>query len=288
MIVRLETKAMETSALFSAPPVAAGERQVAGASPTQRNRPTVAPFARSLSLLAAFTAEARWLGNSDLVARTGLPASTVTRIAHSLVKLRYLRYAADRRKFCLAPSVLALGYGAAAEMEVQRLTLDRMRAFARQHQVHVNLSTRARLDLIVIDSCQSPTLPASLQLDVGTRLSLTTSAAGWALLASLPEGERHYLMRSADHHPQAGNGRLRLRSSEAMGQVREEGFCVSPGEAGQPMTMVAAPIRLPGQAPLAVSCMGPSTLMNRTRTVRELGPALVCLAQEIQQQRPYA
>ncbi len=230
----------------------------------------------------------RWLGNCDLSARTGLPASTVTRIAHSLVALGYLRYAADRRKFCLAPAVLALGYGAAAETDVQGLGSDRMRAFARQHQVHVNLSTRARLDLIVIDSCQSPTLPASLQLDVGTRLSLTTSAAGWALLASLPEVERHYLMRSADHRPQPGNGRLRLRSSQAMSQVRDGGFCVSPGEAGQPMTMVAAPIRLPGQAPLAVSCMGPSTLMNRTRTERELGPALVCLAQEIAHQRQYA
>lgn len=270
---------METSTLLSAP--SAGARR--DALPT--SRPTVTPFARALSLLAAFSPDRRWLGNCDLVAHTGLPASTVTRIAHSLVTLGYLRYAADRRKFCLAPSVLALGYGAAAEAEVQRLTNERMRAFARQHQVHVNLSTRARLDLIVIDSCQSPTLPASLQLDVGARLGLTTSAAGWALLASLPEVERHYLMRSADHRPQRDSSRLRLRSSEAMGQVREGGFCVSPGEAGQPMTMVAAPIRLPGHAPLAISCMGPSTLMNRIRTVRELGPALVCMAQEIQHQR---
>lgn len=279
---------METHAPLSAPTAAADARQNPLAQTLPKPRPTVAPFARSLSLLAAFTPEVRWLGNCDLAARTGLPASTVTRIAHSLVTLGYLRYATDRRKFCLGPSVLALGYGAAAEAEVQRLTNERMRSFARQHQVHVNLSTRARLDLIVIDSCQTPTLPASLQLDVGARLGLTTSAAGWALLASLPEVERHYLMRSADHRPQMGSGRLRLRSSEAIGQVRDGGFCVSPGEAGQPMTMVAAPIRLPGQAPLAISCMGPSTLMNRTRTARELGPALVCLAQEIQHHRLHA
>lgn len=276
---------METSTLLSAPRVVADSQQ----EPLERNlsrpRPTVAPFARSLSLLAAFTHDARWLGNCDLVARTGLPASTVTRIAHSLVALGYLRYAADRRKFCLCASVLALGYGAVAESDVQRVTNERMQNFAKRHQVHVNLCTRSRLDLIVIDSCHSPALPASLQLDVGTRLSLTSSAAGWALLASLPDSERNYLMRSADHHAHSGNGRLRFRSGEAIGHVHDAGYCVSPGEAGQPMTMVAAPIRLAGQAPLALSCMGPSTLMNRTRTSRELGPALVSLAQEIQHQR---
>lgn len=275
---------METCRLPSPLSGTAGARR----ETPSRTRPTVTPFARALSLLEAFTPEVRWLGNGDLASHSGLPASTVTRIAHSLVTLGYLRYAADRRKFCLGPSVLALGYGAVAETEVQIITSERMRTFANRHQVHVNLCTRDRLDLVVIDSCQSPTLPASLQLDIGARLGLTTSAAGWALLASLPDVERHYLMRSADHLPEHGRSRLRLHSNEAMGQVREGGFCVSPGEAGQPMTMVAAPIRLPGQAPLAVSCMGPSTLMNRVRTLRELGPALVCMAQEIQHQRLHA
>ena len=45
--------------------------------------------------------------------------------------------------------------------------------------------------------------------------------------------------------------------------------------------MVAAPIQWPGEAPLAVSCMGPSALLGRTRSVRELGPALVRMAQDI-------
>lgn len=272
---------METSALSQPLPAALTE---GGAGGCRLSRPTVAPFARALSLLAAFRTDERWLGNSDLVARTGLPASTVTRIAHSLVTLGYLRHAPERRKFCLAPAVLALGYGTAAQAEVQVLTNAHMRAFAERHQVHVSLCARDRLDLVVIDRCETPALPAALQLALGSRLGLATSAAGWALLAALPEEERQYLMQSVPQQAEREWSHLFRRSSEAMGQVREGGFCVAPGGAGQPMTMVAAPVRLQGRAPLALSCMGPAKLMNRNRTLRELGPALANMAQEIQRQ----
>ncbi len=245
-------------------------------------RPIVTPFARALSVLSAFTPQDRWLCNSDLAERTGLPASTVTRMTRTLVTLGYLRCAPDTRRFCLSPSALALGYRAAADTEIHRAANQRMSQFAEHHQVHVHLSSRDRLDLVVIDSCSTSALPASLQPGVGTRLGLASSAAGWALLASLPDAERNYLLQSAGHHPQDDRRQIRLRSSEAIGQVRKDGFCVALGESGQPMTMVAAPIQLPDQAPLAVSCMGPSMLMGRTRSVRELGPALVRMAQEIQ------
>lgn len=253
-------------------------------------RPMVTPFARALSVLTAFTSQDRWLCNSELAQRTGLPASTVTRMTRSLVILNYLRCAPQARKFCLGPSVLALGYNAAVHTDVYRVANQSMSTFAERHQVHVHLSTRDRLDLVVIDSCRTSAIPESLQPGIGSRLGLASSAAGWALLASLPEAERSYLLQSVEHHPQHAQpseprgerAQMRRRSNEAIGQVREGGFCVALGESGQPMTMVAAPIQLPGQAPLALSCMGPSLRMSRTRSVRELGPALVRMAQEIQ------
>lgn len=255
---------------------------------TDAPRPIVTPFARALSVLSAFSPRDRWLCNGDLAQRTGLPASTVTRMTRTLMALGYLRHAADARRFCLSPSALALGYRAAAETEIHHAANRRMAEFAERHHVHVHLSSRDRLDLVVIDSCRTSALPASLQPGIGTRLALASSAAGWALLASLPDTERNYLLRSAEHRPQGARRQKRLHPSEAIGQVRKDGFCVAPGEAGQPMTMVATPIQLPGQAPLAVSCMGPSTLMGRARSERELGPALVRMAQEIQrcQDRP--
>ena len=250
------------------------------------HRPVVTPFARALAILSTFTPEDGWLCNGDISVRAGLPASTVTRLTRTLVALGYLCHDVSKRRFRLTPSALALGYRAAADIKIDEAAHQRMRLFADRHQVHVHLCARNRLDLVVIDSCSTSTIPASLQPAIGTRLELASSAAGWALLASLPNAERDYLLRSAELQPSCDWsekwGRLRRRSSEAIGQVREGGFCVALGESGQPMTMVAAPIHLPGEAPLAVSCMGPSMLIGRARSVRELGPALVRMAQEIQ------
>src|SRR5262245_16374405 len=66
------------------------------------------PFARALAVIGAFGPHDRWLGNGELAARTGLPQSTVTRIAQSLVALRYLHYSHGERKYRLAAPVLAL------------------------------------------------------------------------------------------------------------------------------------------------------------------------------------
>lgn len=253
---------------------------------TAGHRPVVTPFARALSILSAFTSEDRWLCNSDLSARAGLPPSTVTRLTRTLIGLGYLCCDSSKRRFRLGPSSLMLGYRAAADIEIREAAHDRMRRFADRYEVHVHLSARSRLDLVVIDSCCTSRIPASLQPAIGSRVGLASSAAGWALLASLPDAERDYLLRSAELQPVCEGsgtwGHLRRRSTDAIGQVREGGFCVALGEAGHPMTMVAAPIQLPGEAPLAVSCMGPSMLVGRMRSMRELGPALAHMARDIQ------
>ncbi|QBQ98783.1 IclR family transcriptional regulator [Paraburkholderia pallida] len=256
---------------------------------TVKHGPVVMPFARALAILCAFTPDDRWLCNSDLSERAGIPASTVTRLTRTLIASGYLCCDSGKRRFRLGPSALALGYRAAADIEIHEAAHQRMHLFAERHQVHVHLCARNRLDVVVIDSCCTSTIPASLQPAIGTRLGLASSAAGWALLASLPDVERDYLLRSAASQSSRGWsekwGYPGRRPSEAIGQVRDGGFCVAFGRSGQPMTMVAAPVQLPGEAPLAVSCMGPAMLIGRARSERELGPALVRMAQEIQHSR---
>jgi IclR family transcriptional regulator, positive regulator for flagellar biogenesis len=262
-----------------------------------KSGPIVTPFARALAILSAFTPEERWLCNSDLSERAGIPASTVTRLTRTLIALGYLCGDNAKRRFRLGPAALALGYRAAADIEIHEAAHQRMHLFAERYHVHVHLCTRNRLDVVVIDRCCTSSIPAALQPAIGTRLGLASSAAGWALLASLPEIERDYLLRSAQRQPACDwskkwghpggplGGHLGRRPSEAIGQVHEDGFCVALGQAGQPMTMVAAPIALPGEAPLAVSCMGPAMLIGRARSERELGPALVRMARDIQHSR---
>jgi DNA-binding IclR family transcriptional regulator len=244
----------------------------------------VMPFARSLSLLGAFTPQERWLGARELAARTGLPASTVTRIAQSLAQLGYLRHDPLQHKYRLGPPVLALGYGAIVNSDVQRAARMHMQEFADQHKVHVNLSSRDRLDLIVLESCRSAQALLSLNLHVGVRVGIAASPLGWALLAALPELERQYLLDNVERRMPREWPRLRRRFSEALVQVQEMGFCSSLGEWDQDLGIIATPLLIQGYSPLVVACVGASAQMTRARVRRELGPRLLGMATAIQQE----
>jgi DNA-binding IclR family transcriptional regulator len=257
-------------------------RVVGSAAPGRARPPMVAPFARALALLDAFSPRDRWLGNGELSARTGLPTSTVTRITQSLALLGYLHHDTHERKYRLAPSVLGLGYAAIANSDVQRAARERMRAFADLYKVHVNLCSRDRLDLIVLESCNTAHSTLSLDLHVGARVGIASSPMGWALLAALPELERFYLMENVERRAPREWPRLRRRSAEAISQVAEKGYCASLGEWNQDFAIVAAPLLIEDHAPLVIGCIGASIQMTRQRVERELGPRLRAMTGEIQ------
>ena len=243
----------------------------------------VTPFARALELLWAFAPQDLWLGNRELAQRTGLPPSTVSRIAHTLVVLGYLHYGRADRKYRLAPLVLALGYGAIANSSVQRAARRQMQALADGYRLHVNLSSRDRLDLIVLESCSGAGAPLALNLSAGVRVGIASSPMGWALLAALPELERFYLMENVERRMPREWPRLRRRSSQALAQVHELGFCTSLGEWDPGLGIIAAPLVVEDHAPLVVACVGSSAQMTRARVERELGPKLLAAVSAVQQ-----
>jgi len=250
-------------------------RPAHGTRTAPARRAIVEPVARALSLLSAFTPQERWLSNGELAHRTGMAASTVSRQAQCLVSLGYLHYSPGHRKYRLDSAVLALGYAAIAHSEVQRIARVQMQAISQQHRVHVTLNTRDRLDLVLLECSASPMASIPLDLHVGIRMSLASSPMGWALLAALPEVERYYLLGNVERRMPHEWARLRRRSSEAISQVAKVGYCSSLGEWDPDLGIVAAPLMVPGYAPLALACIGASSYMTRARVERELGPRLV-------------
>jgi DNA-binding IclR family transcriptional regulator len=247
-------------------------------------RPMVRPFARALALLSVFTPKERGLTNRELAVRSDLPASTVTRIAKSLVHLGYLHYSAVEHRYCLSASVLALGYGGIANSGVQKSARIHLRAFADQHKLHVNLSTRDRLDLIVLHGYSGPQSPIELNLHAGVRVAIASSPLGWALLAALPEVERYYLLENIERRTPRDWPRVRRRLTEAMAQVHETGFCTSLGEWDQDLGIAAVPLLIDGNAPLVLACVGSSSQMTRPRVNREFGPRLLAAAAAVRRE----
>ncbi len=255
----------------------------AGPAARARRRPFVAPLARALEVLAAFTPQDRLLGPRDLAARTGLPPSTVSRLVRSLVALGYLHHDTSAAgKVRLAPAVLALGYGAAAGSDVQETARVPMQAFAQAHQIHVALHARDRLDMVLLAACRGDGIPPLPDLKAGARLGVASIPIGGALLAGLPETERYYLFAKIERRRVQREWQpLRRRLGESISQVYESGFCSAQAGWDEQLNIVSVPLLAVGQAPLVLSGIGPGTRLSRIRVERELGPRLVALAHQI-------
>lgn len=248
------------------------------------NGPMVEPLARSLAVLSTFSPQEPWLGNQEIANHTGISTPTVSRMLHSLVALGYLHYSPERRKYRLAAAVLSLGYAAIAHRTVHRLARVKMQAFADAHQMYVVLAIRDRLELIVIETCTSAHTAIELRLHVGTRLHIAPSPLGWALLASLPELERFYLLGNIERKMARDWPSLKRRVGEGISQTLRAGFCTSIGEWEPVLGVIAAPVNVPDHAPLVIACVGPSNRMGRARTERELGPRLAAMAQSLREE----
>jgi DNA-binding IclR family transcriptional regulator len=261
----------------------AGGRSAAD-GPTQG--PMVTPFARALAVLEVFGLCDRWLGTREIGTRSGLPDTTVKRIAQSLVVLGYLHHDIAAHRYRLAAAVLALGYGAIANSDIQRVARARMQAFADSNQVEVQLSTRVRLDVIVLEACCDVHASTPWRPHVGERVVIGSSPMGWALLATLPEAERFYLMENLERRMPREWAQWRRRCMEGISQVHERGFCASFGDGVRGPVVAAVPVLVENHAPSVLACIATGTRMTRARIERDLAPGLLAKAAEIRQAVP--
>ena len=124
----------------------------------------------------------------------------------------------------------------------------------------------------------------SLQLNVGSRISLARSAMGRAYIAGTNATERAQIMELIEARtPPADMPRIREEIEEAAEQIRTRGFYANIGSWQSDVNSVAVPYRSPqGDAPmLAFNLGGPAYILPRERIEAELGPRLLEMVQKV-------
>jgi DNA-binding IclR family transcriptional regulator len=246
------------------------------------DRKFVSALARGLEVLRAFTPTEGLLGNGELVARTGLPKPTVTRLTYTLTKLGYLTYVERLGKYQLAPAALALGYSALANMRIRQIARGPMQKLADYADASVALGTRDRLDLIYVEHCRSKQ-GMMLRLGLGSRIPIATTAMGRALIAGLPETERDWLLGYLRRDAGKGWPKLRVGIERAIEDVATRGFTLALGEWERDINAVGVPLLAPdGSGAFAFNCGAPSFHFTRDRLERDIGPRLVNLVRNVE------
>ena len=246
------------------------------------DRSFVVALSRGLDVLRAFQPNDGLLGNQEIAARTRLPKPTVSRLTHTLTRLGYLTPVPRFEKYQLAPAAMALGYAALANLGLRQLSEPFREDLMRATGGAVAVGGRDRHSMIYFGQSRNG-LTLGVQLDVGSRIPIATTAMGRAYLWALPPDERTGLLRELREHYGSRWPRMRDGLERSGENVARYGFAISAGEWQDDVHAVGVALKLnDGTGPYAFNCGAPSFRFTEDRLRNDIGPRLVAMVRNIE------
>ncbi|MFT3814917.1 MAG: IclR family transcriptional regulator [Acidovorax sp.] len=238
---------------------------------------------RGLHLLRAFRAERKPLTNADLMRRTGLSRSSVSRLVCTLINLGYLRRAAGGKGLELAMGGLDIGMAYVHANPVTQRVHPLMQSLADQLNVNVALAVPDGLDMLYI-ACRTSAQLATLRLDVGSLLPMGATAIGRAWLWALPPPQRQDYLQAIARQAGAQAPAVVQRIGETFNELDRHGVCIVMGEYQHNAYGIALPLRVgSGGTLMALNC-GAVGQEREPAAIRDrMGAELKRLAREIQE-----
>ncbi|QPF84538.1 IclR family transcriptional regulator [Bradyrhizobium genosp. L] len=248
---------------------------------TDRN--FVVALSRGLDVLRAFQPNDGLLGNQEIAARTRLPKPTISRLTYTLTKLGYLTPVPKFEKYQLAPSAMALGYAALANLGVRHLSEPYREEVMRATGGAVAVGGRDRHSMIYFGQSRNG-LALGVQLDVGSRVPIATTAMGRAYIWALPPDDRAALLRELRDHYGSRWTKMRDGIERSGETVAKYGFTMSAGDWQDDVAAVGVALTLnDGTGPYAFNCGAPAFRFTEDRLLNDIGPRLVAMVRNIEQ-----
>jgi DNA-binding IclR family transcriptional regulator len=141
---------------------------------------------------------------------------------------------------------------------------------------------RDRLSMIYFGQSRSE-LTLGVQLDVGSRIPIATTAMGRAYIWALPNEERASLLRELREHYGSRWPRMRDGIERSGETVAKHGFAISAGEWQDDVAAVGVALKLnDGTGPYAFNCGAPAFRFTEDRLRSDIGPRLVAMVRNIE------
>lgn len=253
-------------------------------NPFEGDRQFVSALWRGLEILRAFRPRDDGLTNLELSDRTGLGPSTVSRLTYTLTRLGYVSYDPRHGTYRLGVPVLTLGYACLSGMAIREKAqplLQRLADHVGEGHL-VALSTRDMLRMTYV-ACARAEGVMSMNLDIGSHVSLPRSSAGWAWLSGAAPTERDAVIAAAETDSGEDWPQVRTLITDGMASVAEHGFCLNMGHWRREVHVAAVPLPVLGKGGprFSLTCGGPSFLLPRERLEDEIAPRLMNIAAQI-------
>ena len=238
-------------------------------------------IARAFAILRCFHDGEVGLTNKLIAERAGMPQSTASRLAYTLLELGYLTYADEDATYRLGPGVVSLASPILSGLGFRHRARELMQDLANESQATVALGGRQALRMVYLE-CRHSRDAVLLNCSIGMSVKIATTAIGRAYLFALPETERAQLLAEIEVASGDNWTSVKARIEQGLADIADYGFCLSIGEWHPEINVVAAPLRYePSGDVYAINCGGPASIVTPKRLETRFGPRLVEIASEI-------
>lgn len=236
------------------------------------DRQFVAALARGLDILNCFDATRPSLSVSEIAVLLGLPQPTAWRLCHTMISSGHLAIGeAGRLRPALA--VLRLGYATLADLPMTELARPYLQELADLFSGAAGMAIRDGNDMRFVQRCESDS-QLVLNLPVGSRLPIATSAMGWAYLAALAPAAR-----AEAAGPPAGWKAVKVAFGEAAAAFAIDGFIINPGILHPGYNTAAVPVMgSDGRPQFTLNCGAAASVLSVEQLRTDVGPRLRTLA----------
>ncbi|GAB2900758.1 IclR family transcriptional regulator [Paraburkholderia jirisanensis] len=199
-------------------------------------------FARGLSVLRCFDADAPAQTVSEVAQRTSMTRAGARRILLTLLQLGYV--AQDGRYFSLTPKVLDLGFAYLASQPVWRLAQPVLERFSANTGQPSSMAVLDGDEIVCVLRIAAPNRLMTIDLTVGRRFPAYCTALGRVLLAGLPTAQAAERLSSTPLERHTSNTVTdRDRLLEIVDSARQHGWSMIKDELEPGLIAIAAPVR---------------------------------------------
>ena len=186
-------------------------------------------------------AEAGSAGIRELSTITGYPASTVHRIAATLVARHYFQQDPVTKKYALSFRFLELGTQVQQKIHLTSIALPHIEQLMEEARESVNLAVRDGDSMVYVDSVHSNHSVLQLFTRPGARVPLYATGVGKLFLSTMPESELDEYLGKTELTPFTPYTLVdRTKIMENLELIRNQGYSVDNEEMEEGVRCVAA------------------------------------------------
>ena len=236
---------------------------------------------RAFDVLRCFEGHEARLGNLEISSRCGLPRSTVSRLTHTLTRMGQLVYLPRDQKYRIGPSAVAMSTSMMKGLQLRNLIRQRLQDVAEQLPGTVGFVIPDRFQLVYLEYARAANA-LGLHEATGSRISMTSTAAGFAYTAALDTDVGDALIVEMEREIPANVGTLKSRIEGNRRHLREHGYVLALGTWSPHINGVAVPMWSPQYQTFVVATIGLLAAMyDEKRLHKEVAPQMLELGAAI-------